>query len=370
MKILIFNWRDLKHSWVGGGEIFIFETAKRLVGAGHEVTVFCAEDVEKQLPHEEMYDGIRVIRKGSRFTVYSWALWHYLTCFRGKFDCIIDVENGIPFFTPLYVTEPKVNLVYHVHDRQFFYELGFPLNYVGFYIERILYPLIYRRTTLVTISETTRDELIRIGFPKKQIRVIYCGLGNLDKVPIHQKKYVHPTLLYLGRIKAYKRIQLLVEMFPKILAHIPDVKLVIAGWGTEASIVSDLVMKSKYRKRIKLVGPVSEFEKNTLLSKAWLFINPSIGEGWSISVIEANLYGTPAVAFRVPGLSESIRHGKTGFLASSTDQLVEYIVLVLTDARLRETLGRQAKVWAQRYKWEDTARHMANALENVKENHA
>jgi len=42
----------------------------------------------------------------------------------------------------------------------------------------------------------------------------------------------------------------------------------------------------------------------------------------------------------------------------------------LTDARLRETLGRQAKVCAQRYKWEDTDRHMANALENVKENHA
>ena len=49
MNILILNWRDLKHSWAGGGEIYIFEQAKRWVKMGHSVTLFCGNDVEKIL---------------------------------------------------------------------------------------------------------------------------------------------------------------------------------------------------------------------------------------------------------------------------------------------------------------------------------
>ena len=64
MKILIFNWRDLKHSWAGGGEIYVFELAKRWVKMGHEVTVFCGQDPYQKLADEEEYQGIKIIRKG------------------------------------------------------------------------------------------------------------------------------------------------------------------------------------------------------------------------------------------------------------------------------------------------------------------
>ena len=49
MRILIYNWRDIKHSWAGGGEIYIFEQAKRWVAIGHEVICFAAK-IEKRLP--------------------------------------------------------------------------------------------------------------------------------------------------------------------------------------------------------------------------------------------------------------------------------------------------------------------------------
>lgn len=356
MHILIFNWRDRRHSWAGGGEIYIFEIAKRWVQLGHKVTVFCAQDFDRKLSSNEVYDGITVRRMGNRFSVYIWAIIFYLFQNKEKVDFVVDVENGIPFFTPLFVRKPKLCIVYHVHGKQFFFELPFPLNYIGYFVEQYVFPLIYFSIPILAISKTTRDELIKLGFNKKHIHIVYSGV-NLEKKQTRQtKKSAYPTILYLGRIKAYKRIDLLIDLFPTILQSSPTAHLLIAGWGTEASILTDTVMKSKYRKRIKILGPVSEAEKKQLLSKAWVFVNPSIGEGWSISVIEANLHKTPAIAFKVPGLSESIKNNKTGFLVGSQNELIEKIKLLLKNRRLRESLSKNARKWSERFHWENAAK--------------
>lgn len=356
MKILIFNWRDLKHSWSGGGEIYIFEQAKRWVKLGHSVTLFCGEDIEKKLPESEFIDGIKIFRKGSRYTVYLWAFWYYFTKLKGKYDLLIDVVNGIPFFTPFYSRLPKLGYVYHVHESQFFYELPFPISYIGYFIEKYLFPAVYLRTKIIAISQTTKNQLIKYGFSRNNIRIVYCGINGNVKSSNHQSKFTHPTLLYLGRIKKYKRVDLLVDLFPKIIERVPDARLIIAGWGTEASKVTDTIMKSPLRRKISLMGPVSPSEKRALLSKSWIFINPSIGEGWSIAVIEANLYGTPAVSFEVPGLAESIQSGKTGFLAKDEDDLIEKICKILNNKKLRDRLSHNALLWANNFDWDKTAK--------------
>ncbi|MGH7245357.1 MAG: glycosyltransferase family 4 protein [Candidatus Levyibacteriota bacterium] len=356
MNILIFNWRDLKHSWAGGGEIYIFEIAKRWVKLGNSVTIFCAQDIDRKLPRKETYNGITVMRMGNRFSVYIWAIIFYLFQNKEKFDFVVDVENGIPFFTPIFINKPKLCIVYHVHGRQFFFELPFPLNYVGYLIEQFIFPFIYSRIPIIAISKTTRDELTKLGFQKKNIHIVYSGINNKKDYKKKNKKAAYPTILYLGRIKAYKRIDLLVDIFPKILQSIPTAHLLIAGWGTEASSLTDSIMKGKYRKRIKILGPVGEGEKRYLLSKAWVFVNPSIGEGWSISVIEANLHRTPAVAFRVPGLSESIKNKKTGFLVKTKEEFIEKIYTILNNRKLREMLSKNSQEWAKRFDWNNAAK--------------
>ena len=366
MKILIFNWRDLKHSWAGGGEIYIFEQAKRWVKMGHEVTVFCGNDTDKNLAAFEKLDGINIYRKGGRYTVYLWAIWYYLTGGRKNKDLIIDVQNGIPFFTPLFSRLPKIAYVYHIHGNQFFYELPKPLSYIGYVIEKFIFPILYKETAIIAISETTKQELVKIKFRKKNIYIVYSGLNRLKTIKKLPEKFSHPTILYLGRIKKYKRIDLLVNIFPKILSNVPNARLIIAGWGTEASILVDLVMKSPLRKKITLVGPVSNTEKKQLLSKSWLFVNPSIGEGWSIAVIEANLYGTPAIAFTVPGLTESIKHGKTGILARNEKDFINKISKILINQTLREKLSKNATIWADSFNWNRSANESIAILEKVR----
>ncbi len=365
MRILIFNWRDLKHSWAGGGEIYIFEQAARWVKMGHEVTVFCGEDIEKKLPHFEATNGIKIYRKGGRYSLYLWAIWYYFTRFKGTVDVVIDVENGIPFFTPFFCLKPKVIYVYHIHGKQFFYELPFPLSHIGYFIERFVFPILYKNLPIVAISETTKQELLKLGFHKENIFIVYSGVNGsiMKKLP---KKFSKPTILYLGRIKKYKRVDLLVKIFPKIVEKIPQTRLIIAGWGTEASNVANLVMKSPLRRKIALVGPVSSVEKKSLLSKAWLFVNPSIGEGWSLAVIEANLHGTPAISFNVSGLAESIQNKKTGILASDEFDFVNKICYILSDQNLRVRLGKNAMEWSQKFSWARAAKESIRILEKVK----
>lgn len=369
MKILIFNWRDLKHSWAGGGEIYIFEQASRWVKMGHEVTVFCGQDIEKNLPSFEIINGIKIYRKGGRYGLYIWAIWYYFTRFRGKADVIIDVENGIPFFTPLFCRTPKICFVYHIHGNQFFYEFPAPLSHIGFAIEKFIFPSLYRHLPIIAISETTKKQLMDIGFKKDNITIVYCGINEsnqLSKTPM--RKFSNPTILYLGRIKKYKRVDLLVNIFDKIVKKVPLARMIIAGWGTEASHLADLIMKNPLRRRIKLMGPVSNDEKRTLLSRSWLFVNPSIGEGWSMAVIEANLYGTPAVSFDVTGLTESIQLGKTGLLAKDEDDLVRKICEILKNNSLRERLSANAMLWANGFNWDRSAKESLSILKKVRRN--
>lgn len=369
MRILIFNWRDLKHSWAGGGEIYIFEQASRWVKMGHDVTVFCGQDIEKDLPSFEIIDGIKIYRKGGRYSLYLWSAWYYFTRLRGKADVVVDVVNGIPFFTPLFCLVPKISYVYHLHGNQFFYELPFPLSHFGFIIERFIFPLLYKHLPVIVISETTKKQLIKIGFSEKNITVIYCGINQSIHVGKNSvKKFSNPTILYLGRIKKYKRVNLLLNIFPKIVEKVPRTRLIIAGWGTEASHLADLIMMGPLRKKISLVGPVSNKEKLALLSKSWLFVNPSIGEGWSMAVIEANLYGTPAVSFNVSGLTESIQNGKTGLLAKNEEDLINKICEILKDHMLRERLSQNAVEWANSFNWDRSAKKSLSIIMNLAEN--
>lgn len=369
MRILIFNWRDTKHSWAGGGEIYVFEQAKRWVKNGHAVTLFCGEDFEKKLPPFEIIDGIKIYRKGGRYSLYFWAIWYYFTKLKKNADIIVDVENGIPFFTPLFSQLPKTCFVHHVHRKQFFYELPFPVNFLGYSIETYIFPLIYKHTPIIAVSKTTRNDLIEIGIPRKNIYIVLNGINKYSNKTINYKKFINPTILYLGRIKKYKRVDLLVSIFPQIVKKIPQARLILAGWGTEASNVANLVMVSSLRRKISLLGPVSDTEKKSLLSKSWVFVNPSIGEGWSIAVIEANYYGTPAVSFNVPGLRESIQTGKTGLLAKDEKDITDKICLILSNKNLRIRMNKEAMQWAQKFDWNASATKSLILLEKVIKNH-
>ena len=211
MNLLMFSWRDIKHPFKGGAEIYTYEILKRLVKKGHKVTWFGS--AYNGCKSQEIVNGINIIRQGSFLSVYWKAYQFYNKEFKGNFDLVIDQINTIPFFTPFYVKEKRLSLIFQLARSVWFSELHFPLSLFGYLLESV-YLCIYKNQKTVTISNSSRNDLKLLGF--KDITVIPVGLSfeSLKQVP---KKNNDFTVLFVGRLKKSKRVYDVIKAFNKVV---------------------------------------------------------------------------------------------------------------------------------------------------------
>lgn len=363
-RVLILNWRDTRHVFSGGAEVYVQELAKRMVSKGDYVTVFSGNDGKS--PRNEVIDGVNIIRRGGFYFVYPWAFVYYFTQFRGQYDIIIDCHNGIPFFTPLYVKEPVICVVHHIHQEIFKRLLPLPLAIFARFLERDVMPYVYKNINFVTVSESSKEEMIHYGMVGKGIEIVYNGVELKDFKPA-QKSEV-PMILYLGRLKAYKSIDVLITAFKILMDQAPDAFLVIAGSGEEEKHLKRLAEQLGTLDRIIFVGKVSEADKIDLLQKAWVMVNPSFMEGWGITTIEANACGTPVIAADVPGLRDSVKDFETGYLVShgDTNGFAKRIISVIEDFKLRNKLSEKSIQWAQNFTWDKSVIKLSSIVSRNK----
>ncbi len=355
MRILIFNWRDIKHSFAGGAEVYVHEMAKRWVADGNKVTIFCGNDNLNK--GEDRIEGIEVIRRGGTYTVYFFAMIYYIFKFRGNYDLIIDCENGIPFFTPIYVRKPIILVIHHVHQDVIRRYLRFPLNKIAAFLESRLMPLLYRNRKIVTVSESSRDEILKLGFSvNANIEIIYNGT-SLSEGEAIVSKTDYPSFIYLGRLQEYKNIDVAIIAFSQVVKRYKTARMRIVGSGESHLKLKKLVKKLNISESIEFLGRVSEAEKVRLFSEAWVVLQPSQVEGWGITVIEANACGTPVIASRVHGLRDSVVDGRTGILVKSGDVMgfAKAMERLIGDSSLRSRLSKEAYLWSKNFSWRRSA---------------
>jgi glycosyltransferase involved in cell wall biosynthesis len=360
VRILIFNWRDTQHPQAGGAETYLFELARRWVEWGHQVECITAGFPGSMRQVE--IDGIRVTRVGNAVTVYALAALEYLTKFRERFDVIIDSENGIPFFSPLFSRPPKVLMMHHVHREVFRKHLPAIVAYPLMFVEARIMPLVYRRAKVVAVSTDTRNEMQRSGITRTPAEVVFSGVDPLLQPA--EKSNV-PTVLYLGRLKVYKRVDRIIESFVRVRGDVPNAILRIAGDGDARQALEALVSRLDLANCVIFEGFVDEDRKRQLLSHAWVFVSASEMEGWGISAMEANACGTPVVAHDVPGLREVVVDGKNGLLVPEGSDLAPAIVKLLTDDALRARLSDGAIERASEFSWDASARQMLDILRSI-----
>ena len=364
LRILIFNWRDLRHKWAGGAEVYIHEIAKRWVKDGNSVTIFCGNDGHS--PRYQVINGVQIVRRGGFYTVYFWAFMYYMLKFREKFDIIVDSENGIPFLTPLYVKKPIFLLIHHVHQEVFRNHLSFSLSIIASVIEGKIMPFIYKKNTIITVSESSKKDIIELGFSKiNAIHVVNPGIEN--DIFYKTDKAEMPTVIYLGRIKPYKNIDILIKAFGNVVTFEPTARLLIAGDGESRNNIAKLVEKLELGSHVQFLGKVTDEEKIKLLGSSWVAVQPSQIEGWGITVIEANACETPVIASNVNGLKDSIIDGKTGILVNpgNIEKFSQAIYTVLKDTELRNNLSHQALLWSHKFSWDDSAKQFYEIMLNA-----
>ncbi len=366
LRILALNWRCVHHPQAGGAEINLFEQARRWVRDGHQVTVFCGNPGgERALPRAETIDGVEVRRRGGRFTVYIYAAL-YLIRHGHTFDRILDVANGIPFFTPLFTRMPGSLLIHHVHDRQWFSEFPFVVAVIGRFLEQRVVPLVYRTWPVIAVSSTTRDGLLRMGFKRSRIHIIHNGMIQPDpSSPENTPAKTGRRVVYVGRLKRYKRLDLLVHALAALRHTFPDIHLDIVGDGDARPAIEALIARLGVGSNVTLHGYVDEARKTDMLRAATVFATPSMHEGWGLSVIEANAYGCPAVAYDVPGLRAAIRHGETGWLAADDEGFRHGLSFLLRDTVTRERYATAARAWARRFTWDACASDTLDVLSSA-----
>ena len=348
LHVLVLADRDWKHNDTGGNGANLWAQISRWVAAGTRVTV-----VAGQYPGgkrvEEFGPNLVVHRMGTRATVFPRAMAAVLRGVGRDADVVLEVINGITFLTPLWLRKPRVAMIHHVHRELFEQEFPRTGGLLFRLLERWPLRLLYGRTPFLTISEAVAGDLVREGIPRENITVEYLGVEPEGFEPIERAP--DPTLIFVGRLKAYKRVELLLD----VLEAVPGATLDVVGEGDHQPDIEAEIARRGLGDRVRMHGYVDGARKAELYGRAWVNVTASASEGWSLTVMEAALCATPSASLAVGGLTESIVDGETGFLARDVPELSARVRQLLEDAELRRRLGEGAEKRARSFTWDRSA---------------
>lgn len=356
------TWRDLDHPEAGGAEVFAERTAAVMAQRGHEV-VLISSAFEGGAAQEHR-EGFTIRRQGGRFTVYVQGLWH-LWRNRRFYDVVLDVQNGVPFWSPLVFRRSIVALVHHVHREQWHTFFPQPISSLGWFLESRVSPRVYRKKPYLTVSEASRRELAQVGIDPERVTVIYSGNeappAVVDVEPNLDRGH---RLVVLGRLVPHKQVELAIDTVAQLAERFPEIHLDVIGSG---DWMSELVAHAEslgVSERVTLHGHVDDETKHQLLGEAAVMAMPSLKEGWGLTILEAGYHAVPAVAFRhAGGTQESIQHGHTGILCDTNDEFVDAVAGLLDSKETRAKMGAAAREFALRFDWERTGNEVTDLLE-------
>ena len=357
MKILWVAHRDPLNPRAGGAEKIIYEVAIRLIKNDHHVTVLSGG--WKNCNNKECLNGIRIMRFGKRIGPHIALPIHLL---KNKYDIVIaDLGHAVPWVSPILLRRNTIVSFLHLHKRSLPGQVGMLLRCSITVIER-LYFLIYSKSHFVTISNTSFDDLENLGINSKNISIINPGVNAELFYP--SIKTQHPSLVYFAGMRPYKRPSEPLYLLKEIRTEISDIKLIMIGDGPSKNELERLCVELDLRENVVFTGRISDSEVAKVVGSSWLNIHTSVTEGWGISIIEAASAGTPTVAFKVPGVSDSVENGLNGSTVEDGNRKE------LVDAALN--ILREPKKWwlssievAKKYSWDKTTELWDSLIRNV-----
>lgn len=403
LRILVVNWQDLANPQAGGAEIHLHETFGRLARRGHKVHLLCSGF--SGAPARAEADGMTIHRVGSRYTFPVHAHRYFRRVLSGiPFDVVVEDLNKVPVFTPRWTDAPVVALVHHLFGWTAFREANPAVAAATVLLEFPL-PAVFRDQPVIAVSESTRDDLVERGFRPERITVIPNGVDLSEYHPAEWPgrgdgaaagageddaggdgeagadvaagagdagdgwdplagRYPEPSLLYLGRLKKYKRVELILQALALLRDRGVAAVLRVGGRGDHAAPLRREAERLDLLDRVEFLGFVPQEIKLQLLRRSWVHVLTSPKEGWGIANLEAAACGTPTVASDSPGLRDSVRDGDTGLLVPHGDvpALADALEGLLADPERRARLSRGAVTFARDFSWDATARRVESLL--------
>ena len=341
MKILILNWRDLENPRAGGAEVYTEGFASVLVERGHDVTLFTSDFGGAR---ESVSNGIRVIRRGSRFSVYRYGR-NYVRTFGHDFDVIIDEVNTRPFLAHKYTSTPSVALIHQIAKEVWFYEVPLPIAMAGRFFLEPMWLRKYRSRLVMTDSASSSESLEHYGIQG----AVPLPIGAPSTRAVSEGLTKKQAVIFVGRMVKSKRPSHVVKAFVKARKTHPDIELWMVGDGPELD-----KLKRSNPEGVTFFGKVSREQRDELMATAELLVMTSVREGWGLTVSEASVLGTPSIGYASPGLVDSIP-ASNGLLVESNPSSLAVALEEFFSGELELTARPHIVTWEQ----------VADAVENL-----
>lgn len=294
-----------------------------------------------------------------------------LEMFRTKPQHIFFPVQAVPVFLP-----PTSKITVAIHDlawkhypETFTTKTRFKLNF-------LLKHAIQRADTLITVSESTKRDLL-FFFPEinlDTIRVIHHGFDRTRFVPqisqeekkgtlvhygLHEKNY----FLYVGALQPRKNLIRLIKAFDLFKSNAPEAKLVLVG---ETAWLSEPILAARdtspYRDDIVLTGKVSFTDLPAFYQGSRAFVFPSLYEGFGMPILEAFASETPVLTANNSSLPEVAGDAALYCTATDTTSIAEGLTRLWNDTALRTDLIQKGYQRLTHFSWDTCAKQTLESI--------
>jgi glycosyltransferase involved in cell wall biosynthesis len=364
-RIHMLAWRDLDDVEAGGSEVHASNVAAHWAEAGIEVVL--RTSYAQGHPPRETRDGYEVVRKAGRYMVFPRASLSEIGHRYGHRDALIEIWNGMPFFSPLWAAGPRVVFLHHVHAEMWKMVLPPKLAGIGVAMESRVAPLLYRRSQIITLSPSSKREMLELGYHDDRVEVIPPGLD--PRFSPGGEPSPTPLVLGVGRLMPVKRFDRLIRAVVAARENAPGLTLALVGTGPDRNALRELVHFLDAESYVSFVGRVSDSELIDLYRQAWAVCSASVREGWGMTLTEAAACGTPAVASRIPGHVDAIAEGVSGLLSDDEAGMVANLTAIVNDPALLARLRAGALTHAAQFNWASTSTRILQTLAEEAKRH-
>lgn len=358
-KVRVLAWRDLDDPEAGGSELHMDQFLRRWAEAGLHIDSRTSAVAGQ--PSRVQRHGYFAERKGGRYQVFPEAMWRGFRRDRHDYDALVEIWNGIPFFGPAWFRGPRLTLLHHVHQDMWTMTLPAPLAKFGWWIERRLAPIFYRRGIVSTLSASSAQEVEELLGLR---RVVVTPVGVSDFFCPGGVRSPDPLVVAVGRLVPVKRFDLLIEQFCRVREHVANARFVIVGEGYLRSDLETQIRAAGAEQWISLMpGRISDDELLDLYRSAWVVTSHSLREGWGMSITEAAACATPSVVVDIAGHRDAVKDNESGILVPEGRPLADSIVKVLSDDALLARLRHGALDYAATFSWDAVALRLFQLLD-------
>jgi glycosyltransferase involved in cell wall biosynthesis len=345
MKIVFISTADPvldKYPPGGGIEYQIFGFSKELAKLGHQVYILKRfNGVEK----EEIND-IKIVKVKTQFgdLVLTRLIFSRNASKRIK-EIKPDVINLSERFSAYFPSKLDIPKVFFTHNsdgfslyRNFAIKYN-KLNYFFFDIKRKIEEDVMRRSNVVIALNKSIERYLHT---RGIINTII--IPNCINVSEYYNKGDDKFILYVGRLNQVKGIEYLIKAFYELKDTYPY-NLVLVGSGPDKSRLKKMVASLNIESRVKFIPWLDNIKLKEYYSKCSVFVLPSLFETFGVVILEAMASSKPVIASDIMGPRDIITHSNNGFLfeKENVQELKKYLELCLSDKKLRNKIGRNAR---------------------------